>query len=116
MVSSCVGQTDVDLLAATEPAEAAAEIDFTLVPRSLGGIGDGIWGLSVWVEGTNAVAEQDSVIVISGNTTGGGSDMFTSMMPMLMMVMMLGMMAPMMQSFSEGSDDTEGAEASESLS
>ena len=67
-----------------------------LVPKSLGGIDNGTYGLRVWVEGTNAVAEQDSVIIVSGNTSGSG-DIFTSMMPMLMMVMMLGMIMPMTQ-------------------
>jgi len=48
----------------------------------------------VWIEGTNAVAEQDSVIIVTGNP-GGVSDMFSAMMPMLMMLMMMGMVMPM---------------------
>jgi hypothetical protein len=54
---------------------------------------NGTYGLRVWVEGTNAVAEQDNVIIVTGNASGG--DMFTAMMPMLMMLMMLGMVMPM---------------------
>ncbi|MDZ4230395.1 MAG: hypothetical protein U1B77_01090, partial [Dehalococcoidales bacterium] len=90
LVDSCVGRADVALPAVSTPARQTADVDLMLIPKSLGGIDNGTYGLRVWVEGTNAVAEQDSVIIISGNTSGGG-DMFSSMMPMLMMVMMLGM-------------------------
>jgi hypothetical protein len=64
---------------------------------------NGTYGLRVWVEGTNAVAEQDNVIIVTGNTSGG--DMFTAMMPMLMMLMMLGMVMPMVQGM--GGEETE---------
>ena len=98
LVDSCIGQADVSLPVASTPAQQTADIDFTLVPKSLGGIDNGTYGLRVWVEGSNALAEQDSVIIVSGNTgSSGGGDMFTSMMPMLMMVMMLGMIMPMTQ-------------------
>ena len=97
LVDSCVGQADVSLPAAVTPTSQTADVDFMLVPSELGGIDNGTYGLRVWVEGTNAVAEQDSVIVVSGNTSSGGGDMFSSMMPMLMMVMMLGMIMPMTQ-------------------
>jgi hypothetical protein len=89
MVEACVGSTD-----------------FTLIPKAQGGIDDGTYGLSVWVEDTNAVAEQDNVIIVSGNpSSGGGGDMFTAMMPMLMMVMMMGMIMPMTQQMNEGSEE-----------
>ena len=104
LVDSCVGQADVSLPAASMPTSQTADIDFTLVPKSLGGIDNGTYGLRVWVEGTNAVAEQDSVIIVTGNT-GGGGDMFTSMMPMLMMVMMLGMIMPMTQQMGAGGEE-----------
>jgi len=97
MVDACVGQADVSLPAAVTPTSQTADVDFMLVPKSLGGIDNGTYGLRVWVEGTNALAEQDSVIVVSGNTSSGGGDMFSSMMPMLMMVMMMGMIMPMTQ-------------------
>ncbi len=97
LVDSCIGQADVSLAVASTPAQQSADIDFMLVPKSLGGIDNGTYGLRVWVEGTNALAEQDSVIIVSGNTGSSGGDMFTSMMPMLMMVMMLGMIMPMTQ-------------------
>lgn len=107
MVDSCVGQSDVSLVAASSPTLASATIDFILVPKANGGIDNGTYGLRVWIEGTNAVAEQDSVIIVSGNPSGSGlTDMFTSMMPMLMMVMMLGMVAPMMQGLG-GEEETE---------
>ncbi len=104
LVDSCVGRADVSLAAASTPAQQTADIDFMLIPKSLGGIDNGTYGLRVWAEGTNAVAEQDSVIVVSGNASGGG-DMFSSMMPMLMMVMMLGMIMPMTQQMGAGGEE-----------
>ncbi len=104
LVDSCVGRADVSLAAASTPAQQTADIDFMLIPKSLGGIDNGTYGLRVWAEGTNAVAEQDSVIVVSGNASGGG-DMFSSMMPMLMMVMMLGMIMPMTQQMGAGAEE-----------
>jgi len=105
MVDSCVGQADVSLPAASTPTSQTADIDFTLVPNSLGGIDNGTYGLRVWVEGSNALAEQDSVIIVSGNTSSSGGDMFSSMMPMLMMVMMLGMIMPMTQQMGTGAEE-----------
>jgi hypothetical protein len=106
MVDPCVGIADVSLVAATEPASQTSAVDFILIPKAQGGIDDGTYGLSVWVEGTNAVAEQDNVIIVTGNpSSSGGGDMFTSMMPMLMMVMMMGMIMPMTQQMNEGSEE-----------
>ena len=93
MVTSCVGQADVSIIAASEPTLQSASVDFILIPKANGGIDNGTYGLRVWIEDTNAVAEQDNVIIVSGNASGG--DMFSSMMPMLMMLMMLGMVMPM---------------------
>ena len=104
LVDSCVGRADVSLPAASTPTSQTADIDFTLVPKSLGGVDNGTYGLRVWVEGTNAVAEQDSVIIVSGNAAGGG-DVFSSMMPMLMMLMMLGMIMPMTQQMGTGAEE-----------
>ncbi len=104
LVDACVGRADVALPAVSTPTPQSADVDFMLVPKSLGGIDNGTYGLRVWVEGTNAVAEQDSVIIVSGNTSGGG-DMFSSMMPMLMMVMMLGMVMPMTQQMGTGAEE-----------
>ena len=97
LVDPCVGQADVSLVATSTPSQQTADVDFTLIAKSLGGIDNGTYGLRVWVDGTSAVAEQDNVIVVSGNTSAGGGDVFSSMMPMLMMVMMLGMVMPMIQ-------------------
>jgi len=105
LVDSCVGQADVSLPATSTPTSLSADIDFTLVPNSLGGIDNGTYGLRVWVEESNALAEQDSVIIVSGNTSSSGGDMFTSMMPMLMMVMMLGMIMPMTQQMGSGAEE-----------
>jgi hypothetical protein len=105
MVDVCVGSVNISLTAATEPASQTATIDFLLIPKEQGGIEDGIYGLSVWIEGSNAVAEQDNVIIVTGNSSSGGGDMFTSMMPMLMMVMMMGMIMPMTQPMNEGSEE-----------
>ena len=104
LVDQCVGRVDVPLAVASTPTPQTVDVDFTLIPKSLGGIENGTYGLRVWVEGTNAVAEQDSVIIVSGNT-GDGGDMFTSMMPMLMMVMMLGMIMPMTQQMGAGAEE-----------
>ena len=105
LVDPCVGRADVSLAAVSTPTPQTADVDFMLIPKSLGGIENGTYGLRVWVEGTNAVAEQDSVIIVTGNTGGGGGDMFTSMMPMLMMVMMIGMIMPMTRQMGEGVEE-----------
>ena len=39
--------------------------------------------------------------MVSGNSSGGITDILSSMMPMLMMVMMLGMIGPMLSGGSE---------------
>ncbi len=104
MVDPCVGEADVSLIAASTPADKTAMVDFILIPKAKGGIENGTYGLRVWVEGTNAVAEQDNVIIIAGNPSGGVTDMFTAMMPMLMMVMMLGMVMPMVTEGTAGEE------------
>jgi hypothetical protein len=92
MVDSCVGQADVSLPASSTPADGSASVDFMLIPKSQGGIDNGTYGLRVWIKDTNALAEQDNLIIVSGNSSGG--DMLSSMMPMLMMVMMMAMIMP----------------------
>jgi len=67
LVDSCVGSSDISLPAATTPAAKTATVDFLLIPKFQGGIEDGSYGLRVWVEGTNALAEQDNIIMVSGN-------------------------------------------------
>ena len=95
LVSACVGRTDVSLTAVSTPTAQTADIDFILIPKANGGIDNGTYGLRVWIEDTNAIAEQDNVIIVTGNTSGGGMDILTSMAPMLMMLMMMGMIMPM---------------------
>ena len=97
MVNSCVGSTDLPLVAASTPTPQSTTVDLVLVPKANGGIDNGTYGLRIWIEGTDAIAEQDSVIIVSGNSSGGIGDTLTSIMPMLMMVMMMGMIMPMMQ-------------------
>jgi hypothetical protein len=94
MVGPCVGETEVSLTAASTPTLQSASVDFILVPKASGGIENGNYGLRVWIEGTNAVAEQDNVIIVTGNP-GGAGDIFSAMMPPMMMLMMLGMVMPM---------------------
>ena len=111
MVDPCVGSKDVALVVASTPTDMTATVDFPLIPKAQGGIENGTYGLRVWVEGTNALAEQDGVIVVTGNPAGM-TDMLSSMMPMLMMVMMLAMVMPMMQGMSgeeEGEEEVETA-------
>ena len=103
LVSSCVGQADVQLPASSTPADGTASVDFILIAKSLGGIENGTYGLRVWIEDTSAVAEQDNVIIVSGNA--GSGDMFSSMMPMIMMLMMMGMITPMTQQMGEGVEE-----------
>jgi hypothetical protein len=103
MVSSCVGQADIELPASSTPADGTATVDFILIAKSLGGIENGTYGLRVWIEDTSAIAEQDNVIIVSGNASGG--DVFSSMMPMVMMLMMLGMIMPMTQQMGEGVEE-----------
>jgi hypothetical protein len=100
MVSSCVGQSDISLSATSTPTAGSTTIDFLLIPKAQGGIEDGTYGLRVWIEDTNAVAEQDNVVIVTGNP--GSSDMFSSIMPMIMMLMMMGMIMPMTQQMGEG--------------
>ncbi len=111
MVSNCVGEADVTLSAVSTPTEASATVDFTLIPDATGGARDGVYGLRVWIEDTNILVEQQDVIVITGNSSGGSTDVFSAMMPMLMMVMMLGMIMPMTSQLGQGEE-----EESESLS
>ena len=105
MVNSCVGSTDLPLIAASTPTPQSATVDFVLVPKANGGIDNGTYGLRIWIEDTDAIAEQDSVIIVSGNSSGGIGDTLTSIMPMLMMVMMMGMIMPMMQGMGGGSEE-----------
>jgi len=104
MVDPCVGEADVSLIAASTPADQTATVDFILIPKANGGIDNGTYGLRVWIEKTNAVAEQDNIIIVSGNP-GGVSDMFSAMMPMLMMFLMIGMVMPMVQGMGEGAEE-----------
>jgi len=103
LVDQCVGDADVALVPASTPAAQTATVDFILIPKANGGIDNGTYGLRVWIEDTNAVAEQDNVIVVSGNSSGG--DMFSSMMPMIMMLMMMGMIMPMTQQMGAGAEE-----------
>ena len=104
MVDPCVGEADVSLIAASTPADKTATVDFILIPKANGGIDNGTYGLRVWIEGTKAVAEQDNVLIVSGNP-GGVTDMFSAMMPMLMMFLMIGMVMPMVQGMGEGTEE-----------
>jgi hypothetical protein len=109
LVEQCQGQSDLFLEASSTEGEKTAAVDMVLVPKSLGGIDNGTYGLVVWLRPENssaspwtlpgpiARAEQDNVLVVSGNSSGGFMDSISSMMPMLMMVMMLGMVMPLMQ-------------------
>ena len=103
LVSSCVGQADIQLPASSTPADGSGTVDFILIAKSLGGIENGTYGLRVWIEDTNAVAEQDNVIIVSGNT--GSGDMFSSMLPMVMMLMMVGMIMPLTKQMGEGAEE-----------
>ncbi len=102
LVEQCVGDADVALIPASTPATQTAEVDFILIPKANSGVANGTYGLRVWIEDTNAVAEQDNVIIVTGNP--GSSDMFSSMMPMIMMLMMMGMIMPMTQQMGEGAE------------
>jgi hypothetical protein len=102
LVDQCVGDADVPLVPASTPASQTATVYFILIPKANSGIENGTYGLRVWIEDTNAVAEQDDVIIVTGNP--GSSDMFSSMMPMIMMLMMMGMIMPMTQQMGEGVD------------
>jgi len=104
MVTPCVGEAEVSLMTASTPTPQTASVDFILIPKANGGIDNGTYGLRVWIEGTNAVAEQDNVIIVSGNP-GGVTDMFSAMMPMLMMFLMIGMVMPMIQGMGEGTEE-----------
>jgi hypothetical protein len=117
LVDSCVGRSDITLAATAIPLDKTATVDFTLVPKAQSGIEDGTYGLAVWVRTSvstsdpwsiprpPAVDNQDSVLLVSGNSSGGIGDTLTSIMPMLMMVMMMGMIMPMMQGMGGGSEE-----------
>ena len=102
LVSTCVGQAEIQLPASSTPADGTGTVDFILIAKSLGGIDNGTYGLRVWIEDTNAVAEQDDVIIVAGNP--GNTDIFSSMMPMIMMLMMMGMVMPMLQGMGGGAE------------
>jgi hypothetical protein len=93
MVTSCVGEAEVSLTTASTPTQQTDSVDFILIPKANGGIDNGTYGLRVWIEETNAIAEQDNVIIVSGNPSGA-FDM-SGMLPVVMMLMMLGMVMPM---------------------
>ena len=103
LVDPCVGDADVSLVPASTPATQTGTVDFILIPKANGGIDNGTYGLRVWIEDTNAVAEQEDVVIVAGNP--GSSDMFSSMMPMIMMLMMMGMVMPMVQQKDEGAEE-----------
>ena len=100
MVGTCVGQTDLPLTATTTLTPQTADVDFLLIPKANGGIDNGTYGLRVWVEDTDAMTEQDNVIIVSGNP--GGIFDLSGILPMVMMLMMMGMVMPMVQQTEEG--------------
>jgi len=75
LIDQCVGDADVALVPASTPAAQTATVDFILIPKATGGIENGTYGLRVWIEDTNALAEQDNVVIVTGNP--GSSDMFS---------------------------------------
>ncbi len=94
VVDSCAGSADVDLAATSTPASKTAAVDFRLTPSAQGGIEDGTYGLRVWIEGTEAVADADNVLVVSGNpATGFGT--LLDMLPLLILVLVMSMMTSM---------------------
>ena len=97
LVASCAGvNPDVSLAATSTPASKTAAVDFRLTPKAQGGIEDGTYGLRVWIEGAEAVADADNVLVVSGNpATGWGS--LLDMLPLLIMVLVMSMMTSMMK-------------------
>ena len=84
-------------MAATTPTNQTASVDFILIPKAQGGIEDGTYGLRVWIEGTNAVVEQDSLITVTGNP----ADMLSMILPLMVVTMMVGMVMPMMEGIGE---------------
>ena len=113
LVDICKGQTDILLEATSTEVIKTADVDMLLVAKSLGGIENGTYWLVVWLRpqdstdnpwvlpGPIAAVEQENVLIVSGNSSGGFTDILSSMMPMLMMVMMMGMMGPMLSGGSE---------------
>ena len=96
LVASCAGvNPDVSLPATLTPASKTAAVDFRLTPNAQGGIEDGTYGLRVWIEGTEAVADADNVLVVTGNPAAPPG--ILDMLPMLLMVMVMSMMTSMMK-------------------
>ena len=96
LVVSCAGvNPDVSLAATSTPASKTAAVDFRLTPNAQGGIEDGTYGLRVWIEGTEAVADADNVLVVTGNPAAPPG--ILDMLPMLLMVMVMSMMTSMMK-------------------
>ncbi len=78
LVSSCVGSTDVQLVATATPTPMTVDIVLTLVPKAQGGIENGTYGLIVWVGSPSindfslmfaSKAWQDNIIIVTGNPT-----------------------------------------------
>jgi hypothetical protein len=113
LVDSCKGQSDILLEATSTEVIKTVDVNMLLVSKSLGGIDDGTYGLVVWlrpqdsndgpwaIPGPIAKVEQENVLIVTGNSSGGITGTLSSMMPMLMMVMMLGMIGPMLSGGSE---------------
>jgi hypothetical protein len=87
---SC-GEADITLERSTTSKLKEATVDMPVVSAANGGISDGTYGLIVEILGSDARANIDDCLVISGNPAG-----VTDMLPMLMMVMMMSMIMPMM--------------------
>ena len=99
MIDSCVSNppNTINLPLAGTPTSVTEMVDFPLLPYAQGGIDDGTYGLIVWVDGTNISANQDNVLVVTGNKAPSIWDTLSSMLPFLMMMLMMGMIIPMMQ-------------------
>ena len=117
--NGCTNFSEITLPQAETPAAKTASVTFPLTPKASGGIDNGSYGLAVWLqtaitdqdpwvagsEGVLAHLEEDDILIVSGNSSGGGSlDSLSSMLPMLMMLMMVGMMSPMTQGLDGGGD------------
>ncbi len=100
LVSSCVGSTDVQLVATASPTPMTVDIILTLVPKAQGGIENGTYGLIVWVGSPSindfslmfaSKAYQDNIIIVTGNPAA------PSIWNTIGSIMMLGLMVGIMQ-------------------
>ena len=91
-IGSCGGEATVDLPATLIPMHKEVQIDCYMEPAKEDGIEDGTYGIIAEVPGTDASAQIDDVLVITGNPED-----WTKLLGPLLTIMVMGMMVNMVK-------------------